>query len=181
MERAGRGEDFVVDIQNGYQAIGDQNPRISRGSHTTNDLDDEKIVLHSGLLYPKERSPASLFEALAELKNEGILAGTNVRFVFRGAGNEEEYIKSIEKLGIESFVSFRGQTSMRGNRRINSADALMVLQGSLCNRQIPAKFYDCLASGKPIGSGILPIRRVIQGSSVSSWELWRQDWRTSLA
>src|SRR5439155_14123345 len=57
----------------------------------------------------------------------------------------------IRKRGIDDLVSLLPPIGHRGAlREAATADALLVLQGRSCNRQIPAKIYEYLRLRKPI-------------------------------
>ena len=148
-ERAGRGESFVVNIPNGFDehdALG-ISAAPARGACPSGPL----TILHSGVLYPRERNPEALLVALARLVENGWLKPGRARFVFRGAGNEAGYRSRARELGLEGIVEFLDSVSYsEAKAEIAAADALMVLQSSACNRQIPAKVYECLAAGKPL-------------------------------
>lgn len=151
IDKAGRGEDFVVDVANGYDpanSSGDAgvelNPESVAGS-------DRMVILHSGLLYPGERNPGPILQALANIRGEDASLLEGVEFVFRGAGTESEYQQEAERLGVADIALFKPSVSYgEAKREAAAADALMVLQGSMCNRQIPAKLYECAAMGAPI-------------------------------
>lgn len=147
-KRADRGSDFVVNVPNGF----DEDPagrRPDPPSCRTESRNKPLVVLHSGVLYPAERNPRPLLEALSQLAKESLLDHT--LFVFRGAGNETKWRQSADELGLKDVVEFRDQISYAAAvEEMRNADALMVLQGAACNRQIPAKVYEYLATGKPV-------------------------------
>jgi glycosyltransferase involved in cell wall biosynthesis len=108
-------------------------------------------LLHSGLLYPKERNPSDFFAAVAELHREGTLDNEKVEFVFRGSGNEATYQAEIDRLGIGSLIKLLPSVPYaQALTELQQADACMLFQASNCNQQIPAKVYEYLYSRKPI-------------------------------
>ena len=153
IDKAGRGDDFVVEIANGYDPAkdaGDAEAEADRLPENTAQH-DKTVVLHSGLLYQGERNPEPLLEALADVAKEKPALVDGVQFVFRGAGNEAGYRDAAERLGVAHVARFEPLIPYaEAKREAAAADALMVLQGSVCNRQIPAKLYECAASGLPI-------------------------------
>ncbi len=110
------------------------------------------IFLHSGLIYSKGRSPRHLFEALAQLRDQGKISEEKVCFVFRASGFSQEYVKKYHHLNLGKLIRFE-DTSISHEKAIaemKQAHALLVFQGSVFNAQIPAKLYEYLAVGKPI-------------------------------
>jgi glycosyltransferase involved in cell wall biosynthesis len=151
IEKAGRGDDFVVDIANGYDPAGAAGDAGVEMATAPTAKGGNQVILHSGLLYAGERNPVPLLEALADVVKERPLLVEGVEFVFRGAGNEAEYREAAERLGVADVALFKPSVPYaQAKQEAAAADALMVLQGSVCNRQIPAKLYECAASGLPI-------------------------------
>jgi glycosyltransferase involved in cell wall biosynthesis len=108
-------------------------------------------VLHSGLLYTDERNPEALFAALAALRGEGHLADGEVEFRFRASGNDEHYARLIGSLGLDRCVQFLPPIPYRDAlQEMRGADALLLMQASNCNQQIPAKLYEYLYAQRPI-------------------------------
>ncbi|WP_461211683.1 hypothetical protein, partial [Desulfocurvus sp. DL9XJH121] len=69
-------------IENGYDEDGhDGNP--ARTGHRSRFL-----LLHSGVIYPSERDPQALFEALARLRHDGLLHARNFQLVLRATGHD---------------------------------------------------------------------------------------------
>ena len=108
-------------------------------------------LLHAGAVYPEERNPRPFFEALARLKKEGRVNSSLLRVEFRGAGSEELYSTILQKLGIADIIHLLPSLPYRESLDdCASADALLLLQGSSCNHQIPAKAYEYLRLQKPV-------------------------------
>ena len=61
-------------------------------------------ILHSGVLYPSERDPRALFEALRVLKTQGRIDASTLRIVLRASGHDEEHGRAIHAAGIEDLV-----------------------------------------------------------------------------
>src|SRR5450830_694853 len=109
------------------------------------------LMLHSGIVYPAERDPTQLFEALGLLKKNRILSSDDLQIRFRASVNDE----LLERLAIThdvlDFIELCPAISYReALAEMLTADALLVMQGSGCNAQIPAKIYEYLRAGKPI-------------------------------
>ncbi len=108
-------------------------------------------LLHSGLLYPKERNPTEFFTAVSELRKERRLTADQVEFNFRGSGNEQEYNATLARLEVADLVHLLPSVPYsQALTEMQQADACMLFQASNCNQQIPAKIYEYLYSGKPI-------------------------------
>ena len=108
-------------------------------------------VLHSGIVYPAERDPAPLFEALARLRQAGVLRPERFRLRLRAAVHEDLLRDLAARHGVEALVEICPPVGYReALREMLRADALLVLQGANCNTQIPAKVYEYLRAGRPI-------------------------------
>jgi glycosyltransferase involved in cell wall biosynthesis len=108
-------------------------------------------LLHSGLVYPMERDPRPFFEVIARLVKDGRIAPGSLKVDLRGAGEEAYYSAIIDQLGIADIVSCLPALPYRDAlREASASSALMILQNASCNRQIPAKAYECLRLRKPI-------------------------------
>jgi glycosyltransferase involved in cell wall biosynthesis len=112
---------------------------------------DTLVLLHSGLLYPSERNPTAFFKAVCSLQDTGLLETIKVEFHFRASGNEDEYLKIVNELGIDTYVRFFPPIPYaEAVAEMRTADALMIFQASNCNDQIPAKVYEYMYCQKPI-------------------------------
>jgi glycosyltransferase involved in cell wall biosynthesis len=109
------------------------------------------LLLHSGVIYPKDRDPAPFLRALARLQREGIVSDQTLTVRFRASGYEDRYQQMIDSLGLGKLVELA--PALPYNQAVEEmqlADALLLFQASTCNRQIPAKLYEYLYSGRPI-------------------------------
>jgi glycosyltransferase involved in cell wall biosynthesis len=109
------------------------------------------LLLHSGVIYPKDRDPAPFLQALARLQREGVVSDQTLTVRFRASGYEDRYQQMIDSLGLGKVVELA--PPMPYNEAVDEmqrADALLLFQASTCNRQIPAKLYEYLYSGRPI-------------------------------
>ena len=108
-------------------------------------------MVHSGLLYSDGRNPVPFFEALAGLKNSGVLADGDVEIVLRACGSESRYAVDLRRLGLDRMVKLAPPVSNRDALCEQAqADALLLFQGRKFDRQIPAKVYEYLRIGQPI-------------------------------
>lgn len=133
-------------IENGYEdamlATGEPLPALNPGCLT---------LLHSGIVYPSERDPRPLFEALAHLKAADPALCARLRLRFRGAVHEGMLRALAQSHGVSDLVQIAPMCPYpEAVAEMRAADALVVLQASNCNTQIPAKFYEYLACRRPI-------------------------------
>ena len=108
-------------------------------------------IVHSGVIYPEERDPEPLFAALSELKSRGELSSSTISVELRSAGHDDLYEEMLNKYEIQDIVKLLPSIPHEKNiEDMLSADVLLLLQGSTCNEQIPAKAYEYIRSGKPV-------------------------------
>lgn len=107
-------------------------------------------LLHSGIVYPSERDPTHLFEAIARLATAGYLTANNFALRMRAPVHEDLLRRMAQERGITALVEVLPPVGYReALAEMLRADALLVLQASNCNDQIPAKVYEYLRSGRP--------------------------------
>ncbi len=134
-------------IENGY----DEESFAATPPDVTPLVPGALTLLHSGVVYPSERDPSALFSALATLRNEGRLNPREFRLRFRASGHDRMLEAMIARHGIGDFVELYPPLAYRpALAEMLRADALLLLQASNCNAQIPAKLYEYLRSGRPI-------------------------------
>jgi glycosyltransferase involved in cell wall biosynthesis len=108
-------------------------------------------LLHSGIVYPSERDPTQLFAALRRILDDDPTIATCMRLRFRGAVHDEHVRRLADQAGVGALVETLPPISYReALREMLRADALVVLQASNCNEQIPAKLYEYLRCGRPV-------------------------------
>lgn len=113
--------------------------------------DGQLTLVHSGVLYPKERDPRPFFAAISQLKNAGKIDGKSLRIVLRATGSDGLYKPMLEELRIDDIVHLEPVVPYReALQEMLRADALLLFQGSVCNHQVPAKIYEYYRAGKPI-------------------------------
>lgn len=107
-------------------------------------------LLHSGIVYPSERDPTQLIEALGRLRLRGI-DGSRLRIRFRAAMADDLLRTLAAKHGVEDIVELLPPIPYADAlAEMLRADALLVMQASNCNEQVPAKVYEYLRAGRPI-------------------------------
>jgi glycosyltransferase involved in cell wall biosynthesis len=108
-------------------------------------------LVHSGLIYPVERDPRPMFNAVGRLKNMGRLTADRVQIVFRAPGSEDLYRKLLAERDIEDLITLEPHVPYRqALKECAEADGLLLFQAADCDMQIPAKAYEYLRIGKPI-------------------------------
>lgn len=109
------------------------------------------VVLHSGIVYPSERDPTQLFAALGQLKQNGALNPKDLCIRFRASVHDDLLRNLALAHGAQDFIELCPPIPYRDAlTEMMAVDALLVMQASNCNAQIPAKIYEYLRAGKPI-------------------------------
>ncbi len=146
-------EDFWQVIPNGYDekifedVEGNARPISEENSEKKKCL----TLLHSGVVYPSERDPSQLFLAIAELKHSGDISSESFSLRLRATGHDHLYQSRLTELGIHDMVELAPPISYRkALEEMLAADALLLLQASNCNYQIPAKAYEYIRSARPV-------------------------------
>jgi glycosyltransferase involved in cell wall biosynthesis len=136
-------------IENGYD---EENFAQAETDVAANDSADKPLVLvHSGVIYPSERDPIPLFDALAMLQQQGHLSSSRFKLILRATAHDAYLGGLIKQYGIESLVTLAPHVSYReALTEMLTAGGLLVLQASNCNHQIPAKLYEYLRAQRPI-------------------------------
>jgi glycosyltransferase involved in cell wall biosynthesis len=155
------------------------------------------LLLHSGIVYPSERDPTHLFEALGRLKSAGLLGPADLRVRFRASFHDALLTSLAAAAGASEFIEICPPIPYRAAlKEMMSADALLVMQASNCNAQIPAKVYEYLRAGRPIlgltdptgdtagvllQAGLKDIVRLDSSDEIAAMLLRRiQDWRNRM-
>lgn len=112
----------------------------------------EKIVLlHSGLIYPNERNPVPLFNAVSRLKKQGKINAQKFELRLRATGHDAMYAPILEELDISDIVKLQPAVPFKqALDEMVSVDCLLLLQAANCDYQIPAKAYEYLKANKPV-------------------------------
>ena len=108
-------------------------------------------LLHSGIVYPSERDPTQFMAALRRLADAGVIQPGRLRVRFRAAVAEQLLLTLAAEHGVSHFVEVCPPVPYReALAEMLRAEALLVMQASNCNAQIPAKAYEYLRAGRPI-------------------------------
>lgn len=133
-------------IENGYDEAGFEHASGAPAGHRSRFL-----LLHSGVIYPSERDPQALFEALSRLRRDGVLAAHNFQLLLRATGHDAWLATLLVRYGIADLVTLAPlQAHREALREMQSADGLLLLQAANCNGQIPAKLYEYLRCRRPV-------------------------------
>lgn len=109
------------------------------------------LMLHSGLIYPKDRNPSTFFEAIKGLIDTGQLDRSRLCIRFRAPHHDDEVRAFAAKHGLVDVVDIAPPLPYRqAISEMMGADLLLVFQGSYFNTQIPAKIYEYLRAQRPV-------------------------------
>jgi len=108
-------------------------------------------LLHSGIVYPSERDPTALFEALGRMKRDGRINAGTLRLRFRAPMHGD----LLHRLALQSNTSDLVEVLppvpyALALQEMLRADGLLVMQGANCNEQVPAKLYEYFRARRPI-------------------------------
>ncbi len=108
-------------------------------------------LLHSGVVYPSERDPTQLIQALGRLKAAGTIDAARFRLRFRASEHDTLITGLARTAGVDDLIEVCPPVPYReALAEMLRADALVVLQAANCNAQIPAKLYEYLRAGRPV-------------------------------
>lgn len=108
-------------------------------------------LLHSGIVYPSERDPRALFTALGRLRAAGEPRLDRLRLRFRAPVHGDLLRELAVAARVEDLVEILPPIPYHAAlREMLVADGLMVMQGSNCNEQIPAKLYEYMRARRPL-------------------------------
>lgn len=142
----------MVVLENGYDEESFASVIVPSFSHGQSAPGRRRLILlHSGIVYPGERDPTQLFMALGQLSKSGSLRPEELCIRFR-ASVHDDLIRSLAQVhGVLDFIELCPAIPYRDAiAEMLGVDALLVMQSSGCNAQIPAKIYEYLRAGKPI-------------------------------
>ncbi|WP_306519011.1 glycosyltransferase [Rheinheimera sp.] len=143
--------DFWQLIPNGYDSamfealpVELQQPKVSQP-------DKPLVMLHSGTIYPSERDPAALFQALAELKQQDAQFAQKFQLILRATGHDDLFAPQLLKWQINDIVQLAPSVGyLAALTEMFEVDALLLLQAANCNYQTPAKAYEYLRARRPV-------------------------------
>ncbi|WP_245942657.1 hypothetical protein [Candidatus Colwellia aromaticivorans] len=151
-------QDFWQVIPNGYDEQIFAEVEGNKSENNKSSISDKKnknenhlTLLHSGVVYPSERDPSQLFLALADLKQSGDISSDSFSLRLRATGHDHLYQPRLAELGIDDIVDLAPPIPYKqALEEMLNADALLLLQASNCNYQIPAKAYEYIRSARPV-------------------------------
>ena len=115
------------------------------------DLTGPLVLLHSGIVYPSERDPTALMCGLALLRSRHGITPGQLRVRFRAAVHDDLLRGLAKAQGVDDFIDIAPAIAYReALAEMTSVGALLVLQASNCNEQVPAKLYEYLRAGRPL-------------------------------
>jgi glycosyltransferase involved in cell wall biosynthesis len=136
-------------IENGYDEESFEVAERGLRRHPLNE--NVLTLLHSGIVYPAERDPRALFDALGRLLRSGRVSASRLRLRFRAPVHVELLRKLADQSGTSEMIEILPPvTYSEALQEMMRADGLLVMQGRNCNEQIPAKLYEYLRAQRPI-------------------------------
>jgi glycosyltransferase involved in cell wall biosynthesis len=112
---------------------------------------DKLLLLHSGIIYPRERDPGPFLRAIRRLREERHVSAQTLEVRFRASGYEERYRAMIDELRLGDIVRVVEPVAYdQALDEMQAASALLLFQAKSCNRQIPAKLYEYFYAGRPV-------------------------------
>ena len=151
-ERYPMAAERIVVLENGYDEETFAAAEAAHPAARTSPLNPGAVtLLHSGIVYPSERDPAPLFEALGRLHRAGAIHPGTLRLRFRAPVHDDLLRALARQHGIEPFIEVCAPVGYReAIVEMLRADALLVMQSSGCNEQVPAKVYEYLRAQRPV-------------------------------
>lgn len=132
------------------------------------DQDGRFKLLHSGTVYPQERDPSALFDAIVLLKQQQPQLAARLRLVLRATGHDDLYQQQLAKRDITDIVELAPAIDYRSAAaEMLRADGLLLLQAADCNYQTPAKAYEYIRAARPV--------LVLAPEESDSWHLMQQS------
>ncbi|MDR1853398.1 MAG: glycosyltransferase [Azoarcus sp.] len=115
------------------------------------------LLLHSGVVYPRERDPGPFFAAVRALLDSNALARDRLLIRFRAPGHDDEVRALARQHGVADVVDVAPPLPYReALAEMMGADGLLVFQGAAFNAQIPAKIYEYLRAARPLLALVAP-------------------------
>lgn len=141
-------ERFEV-IENGYD---EESFTAAEREHDSAPLNPGRFtLLHSGIVYPSERDPRALFEALGRLLRAGRISAERLCLRFRAPVHVDLLRDLAARTQTGALVEILPAMPYReALKEMLRADGLMVMQGANCNEQIPAKLYEYFRARRPL-------------------------------
>lgn len=109
------------------------------------------VLLHSGIVYPEERDPTALLNALQRLRHAQAAAAQRLTLRFRAPVHDKLLRRLAAERGVQDMVEVLPPLPyQQALQEMRAADALLTLQSAGCNEQVPAKLYEYLRAGRPL-------------------------------
>jgi glycosyltransferase involved in cell wall biosynthesis len=135
--------DRVQVIENGFDPEAFPDPKVP--------TQQVPVLLHSGILYPRERDPVPFFRALKRLLDSRHIDPRTLRVRFRASGFDDEFRPRLREFGLEELVELAPPLPYtEALQEMLTAEGLLLFQAKVCDEQIPAKAYEYLYAGRPI-------------------------------
>lgn len=142
-------DDRLDVIENGFdEGLFEQARHLVAGFEAPN---DQRILLHSGVVYPEWRNPRALFRALRSLIEAGHPGAPQIRIRFRAPAHDA-FIQELARAEnvIDQVETLPPIPHSLAVAEMLAAQGLLLLQSAGCNDQVPAKIYEYLRTGHPI-------------------------------
>ena len=141
----------VVVLENGFDEESFPPRAAGALNGTAKPAGQPLVLLHSGIVYPSERDPTQLFVALKRLRDAGKVSAADIRIRFRASVHDDLLQSLANEHGVPELIELCPAIPYRAAlAEMLEMDALLVMQASNCNAQIPAKIYEYLRAGRPI-------------------------------
>ena len=139
-------------IENGYDEETFARAEADRRAQASSSADRQRFVLlHSGVIYPDERDPRPLFEALGRLKRDGTLTAARFCLRLRASAYDAMLVELAATHDVTDLIALEPPIPYHAAlQEMLDVDALLILQASNCNQQIPAKLYEYVRAGRPV-------------------------------
>lgn len=147
------GDSNIAVVENGFDedAFANAESRIRSRPSSAPARDGRLTLLHSGVIYPSERDPTCLFDAIALLRQRGDPAASRLELKLRATGNDSQFRRMIDDRGIGDIVRLEPAVDyVSALEEMLTVDGLLILQAANCNAQVPAKIYEYFRAGRPI-------------------------------
>jgi glycosyltransferase involved in cell wall biosynthesis len=108
--------------------------------------DQTLSIVHVGSMYGAMRDPTALYQAITQSG----LTSRDIQILYFGP-RPSEIFPLADRLGVSDYISLQKRVPHNQSLQIQHAsDVLLLLQSPDDPRNVPAKFFEYLASGRPI-------------------------------
>ncbi len=107
--------------------------------------------IHLGTLY-KKRNPEKLFEAVRQLKDEGLISADQVRFEFIGyVARELNFLfEKLKEYGLEDLIEFKANIDFDSSLTTMYEASVLIIVQPFTDLQVPAKLLEYMYTERPI-------------------------------